>query len=90
LPETRFRLSTINSLVSSRHVLPISPVDFLGVLSIALVVPGTGQTQSDRGEEKFIRELIQAFADARNSKNGAAVADFYSDDGEWIQGISES
>ena len=37
-------------------------------------------------DEAAVRALIAAFADARNAHDGAAVAELYAEDGEWLKG----
>jgi len=48
------------------------------------VIPLGAQSQAASQEEQAIRKLIQTFADSRNSHDGSAVANLYSEDGEWI------
>ena len=53
-----------------------------GVVLATLI--STAKSQTLPGSEPTIRTAIRTFADARNSHDGATVANLYSEDGEWI------
>lgn len=59
----------------------------LCVLFVLVFFNPQGSAQDQQAQDVPVRTLIRAFADARNTHDGQAVAVLYSEDGEYISSM---